>query len=350
MPDPTLGELAARVAAIEAKLGMSPKPALQLPPAPTGFRITILADGSPRLDWDAPDPVYAVTSTDIIDALNMDKPVQATVTGTSAVRSPVKPGTRRRYVLRHRNAAGISLLSAAVDVPAVTPVPDPPPTSAKYPIDLFGKNWYLTTPIPRVDGLATEIHQPDLATYTSKYFELTPDGKAAVFRAWHGGATTKGSKNTRSELREEIQDGAAHAAWSSNSGRHRLVVHGRVNRLTKVRPHCVIAQIHDAADDVTVFRVEGTNLWITAGDNPHGYLLDGNFALGRDYEIGFDVSNGVISYLYSGRVVPYTLSAKTEGNYFKAGCYCQSNPTNAPSESTDEYAEVVIYSATVTHS
>lgn len=128
-----------------------------------------------------------------------------------------------------------------------------------------------------------------------------------------------------------------------------MVVKGRVNRLTKVRPYVVLAQIHDASDDVTVFRLEGTNLWITAGDTPHGYLLDSNFQLGRDYEIGFDVSGGVVSYFYSGRVVPYTLSAKTEGNYFKTGAYLQSNPTSAPGESTDEYAEVLIYSAVVTH-
>jgi poly(beta-D-mannuronate) lyase len=129
-----------------------------------------------------------------------------------------------------------------------------------------------------------------------------------------------------------------------------MVVKIRVNRLTKVRPHVVIGQIHDAADDVSVFRLEGSNLWITAGDSPHGYLLDGGFALGRDYEIGFDVSGGVISYLYNGKVVPYTLTADFSGAYFKTGAYLQSNPTSAPSESTDEFAEVVIYSVAVTHS
>jgi hypothetical protein len=345
--DPTIAELAARVSAIEAKLGMS-KPGPTLPAAPTGLRFTTLADGRVQLDWDL---ASGVASWDVLDLLDTANPVKDTVTVPHSIRSPLKAGTRRSYAVRARNAAGISSLSVPVDLPAIAPPPGPPPgPGAKYPIDLFGKNWYLTTPVPRADGLATEIHQPELATYTSKYFELTDDGTAAVFRAWHGGATTKGSKNTRSELREETGDGAGHAAWSSNSGRHRMVVKGRVNRLTKVRPHVVIAQIHDAADDVTVFRVEGSNLWVTAGDNPHGYLLDANFALGRDYEIGFDVSDGVVSYLYSGRVVPWTLTAKTEGNYFKTGNYLQSNPTNAPGESTSEYSEVLIYSAVVTHS
>jgi hypothetical protein len=74
-----------------------------------------------------------------------------------------------------------------------------------------------------------------------------------------------------------------------------MTVEGQVNRLTKVRPHVVIGQIHGASDDVTVFRVEGDKLWITDGDNAHGYLLDSAFALGKRYSIGFDVDGGIIS-------------------------------------------------------
>jgi hypothetical protein len=195
-----------------------------------------------------------------------------------------------------------------------------------------------------------EIEQPTLATYDSKYFLLTDDHTGAVFRVWHGGATTSGSKNPRSELREQTLDGLAHAAWSCVSGRHRLVVEGQVNRLTKVRPHLVIGQIHSATDDVTVFRVEADKLWITNGDNPHGYLLDPAFATGKRYKIGFDVSGGVVSFLYNDKVVPYTVNSSSTSNYFKCGAYLQSNPTSAPSESTDEFAEVVITSVAVTHS
>jgi hypothetical protein len=231
--------------------------------------------------------------------------------------------------------------------------PPPKPETANFPADIFGKNWYLTIPVKDPgDGWAQEIEQPTLSQYSSRYCELTPAGTepvGAVLRVWHGGATTSGSKNPRTELREQVKDGLGHASWSSTSGRHRMVVAGRVNRLTKVRPHLVIGQIHSATDDVTVFRVEGNKLWITKGDEPHGYLLDPNFQLGRRYEIGFDVSGGVVSYIYNGQLVPYTLKAATKGNYFKAGAYLQSNPTSAPGESTEEYAEVVIYSAVVTH-
>jgi poly(beta-D-mannuronate) lyase len=232
----------------------------------------------------------------------------------------------------------------------ITPAPDPKPAT-RFPADVFGKSWYLTVPVKDPDdGWAMEIEQPTLAQYTSKFCELSPDGTAAVFRVWHGGVTTSGSKNPRTELREQTTDGLKHASWSSKSGRHRMAVAGQVNRLTKVRPHVVIGQIHSSSDDVTVFRVEGNKLWITKGDEPHGYLLDSAFQLGKRYEIGFDVSGGVVSYFYNGQLVPFTLKAGFTGAYFKAGAYLQSNPTSAPSESTEEYAEVVITSATVTHS
>jgi hypothetical protein len=358
VPDLTLPELAARVAAIEARLGITPAPVPTpapapgplVPAAPTGLRVAMQADKRPRLDWDPPNAADKVTGTQILDLLNKDNPVQATVTGTTSVRSALKPGTQRRYALQHVSATGTSPLSAPLDLPAPAPAPDPKPGTVNYPADLVGKGWYLTVPVKDpVDGWAMEIEQPTLATYASRYFLLTDDHTGAVFRVWHGGATTSGSKNPRSELREQTPDGKAHAAWSCVSGRHRLVVRGRVNRLTKVRPHVVIGQIHSATDDVTVFRVEADKLWITNGDNPHGYLLDQNFALGKDYEIGFDVSGGVVSFLYNGKVVPYTVSSTSTSNYFKAGAYLQSNPTSAPGESTEEYAEVVIYSDVVTH-
>jgi hypothetical protein len=358
VPDLTLPELAARVAVIEQRLGITPAPTPvptptpapgpQVPAAPTGLRATTLADGRVQLDW---DPAAGVQSWDVLDLLDTVTPVKDTVLKPQSLRSALKAGARRRYAVRARGAGGASPLSAPLDLPAAAPKPDPKPGTVNYPADIVGKNFYLTVPVKDpVDGWAMEIEQPTLATYDSKYFLLTDDHTGAVFRVWHGGATTSGSKNPRSELREQTLDGKAHAAWASKVGRHRMVVKIRVNRLTKVRPHVVIGQIHDAADDVSVFRVEGSNLWITAGDSPHGYLLDGSFALGRDYEIGFDVSGGVISYLYNGKVVPYTLTADFSGAYFKTGAYLQSNPTSAPGESTDEFAEVVIYSVAVTHS
>lgn len=234
------------------------------------------------------------------------------------------------------------LLARPVDGTTTPPV-NPPGLWPKYPADVFGTGWKLTLPI---NG-AQEIKQPELATYTSKYCELEPNGgfpnPGVIFRAWHGGDTTSGSKNPRSELREMP------GGWSSTKGRHQMVVTGEVTRLTVVKPEVVVAQIHDDEDDVTVFRLEGTKLWITSGDTTHGYLLDANLPLGKRYAVGFDVSGGVVSYTYNGVTVPYTLKTKATGCYFKTGNYLQSNPGTAPSESASEYSEVVLRSAVVTH-
>jgi poly(beta-D-mannuronate) lyase len=111
----------------------------------------------------------------------------------------------------------------------------------------------------------------------------------------------------------------------------------------------VLHQIHGAADDVTVWRLEGDKLYITDGDNAHGYLVDDAYQLGTRYELITSVQDGTISYRYNGRDLPYTLRSTDAGCYFKAGCYLQSNPASAKGESTSEYAETVIYNVTVTH-
>ena len=109
-------------------------------------------------------------------------------------------------------------------VPSPTPAPDP--AGPKYPADIFGPLWKLTLP---VNG-AQEIKQPALATYTSKYCELNGARTGVVFRAWHGGDTTSGSKNPRSELRETV-DGKTEGYWVIEKGTHELHIVGAVNRL-----------------------------------------------------------------------------------------------------------------------
>lgn len=354
MPDPTLAELAARVAAIETRLGMgqppTPPPVPQPKPAPpTGLRATTLPDKRVQLDW---DPAAGVDRWDVLDLANLAAPLKDTVTTPRSIRGPLKAGDRRSYAVQAYNGNGASLLSDVLYLPTpppVTPAPGPVPTV--YPAELVGPNWYLTIPLlAATTGWAQEIKYPTLAQYVSKYFELNAAGDGVVFRCWHGGATTSGSKNPRSELRGMGVDGKTKEAWSTTDGRHRMVIEGQVNRLTKVRPHVVIGQIHDALDDVSMWRVEGDKLWLTDGDNPHGYLVDGAFALGKRYSLAYDVSGGVISYVYNDKPVPWTKSIAATGCYFKAGCYLQSNPTSAPGESVTEFAEVVIYSVDVVHS
>jgi hypothetical protein len=356
VPDPTLADLAARVSRIEAALGIAaPTPAPQPAPTPTpatkpgkptGLACQIGQDGRPDLRW---DPAAGVTAWEVVDLLGSSTPV-ATVTEPRSIRSALKAGQHRRYAVLAVGPGGRSDMSDAIDVPPAsghTPDPQPAP-SVRYPADLCGKGWYLTIPEKGPKGYAAEIHQPELAQYASKYFALTPAGDGMIFRVWHGGVTTSGSPNPRSELRECNADGSL-ASWSAAKGRHRMVVEGQVNRLTKVKPDCVLAQIHGRDDDVSVWRLEGSKLWITDGNNNHAYLVDPALKLGQRYSIGFDVANGVISYLYNGNALPLTLKSVDVGGYFKCGAYGQTNPTSAPTEVTTEYDEVVVYSVAVTH-
>jgi hypothetical protein len=345
-----LAALAARVGALEGKASPQPAPAPTpgKPGKPTGLACAIGPDGRPDLRW---DPAAGVTAWELHDLANTVKTLQATVTEPRSIRSKLQPGQHRRYAVLAIGPGGRSDMSDPLDVPpasAPTPAPTPVPPSVRYPADVCGKGWYLTLPIAGPKGSAKEIHQPELATYADKYFSLTPAGDGMIFRAWHGGVTTSGSPNPRSELRECNADGSL-ASWSCAKGHHRIVVEGQVNRLTKVRPHVVCAQIHGASNDVTVFRREGSQLWITNGNDNHAYLVDGNLAIGQRYSIGFDVTNGTISYLYNGSLLPFTLKSSDPGSYFKAGCYAQTNPTSAAGESTDEWDEVVVFSVAVTH-
>ncbi len=356
MPDPTLADLAARVTRIETQLGIAPPTSGPAEPAPTptarpakpGRPDVALTKDDTVLTWPA---VAGASAYDVLDLANAAQPLKQTVQEPRYVGSPYKPGKpARRYAVRARNAAGESELSDIVDVPpagsggAITP--PPPSTGVHYPADIFGPKWYLTLPTG-TQGSPDTVKMPALATYTSKFCELAPTGGVA-FRVWHGGVTTKGSPNPRSELRECNPDGSL-AKWSAAKGRHSMTIEGQINRLTKVRPHVVVAQIHGAADDVTVARVEGDKLWLTDGDNAHAYLLDAAFMLGKRYSIGIDVTGGVISYRYNGAPVPFTLKSTDAGCYYKTGAYLQSNPKSAPNESPSEYTEVVIFHVDVAH-
>jgi hypothetical protein len=228
---------------------------------------------------------------------------------------------------------------------------DQPGRPVLYPADVLNlRPWKLTLPVAK-GGKVVEVRQPELAAYINdRYFGLTDDKTGVRFCVWHGGATTSGSANPRSELREMTADGSDERAWSWKSGHHTMEIVGQVNRLTKVKPHTVIGQIHGKSDDLTVWRVEGSKLYATKGNDPHAHLVDGNFQLGQPYTIKFDVTGGKCSYYYNGTKLPFTLSSSDTASYFKAGAYLNSNPTTAPTESPDEYTEVVINRVTVTHS
>jgi hypothetical protein len=183
-----------------------------------------------------------------------------------------------------------------------------------------------------------------------RWFNLTGDtagGRGLIFRAPVNGVTTKGSENPRSELREMNSDGSK-AAWSSSSGTHTMTVREAFTRLPSGNPRIVGAQIHDAADDVTVFRLEGSNLYVTNGDDPHHKLVTSSYQLGTPFEAKFVVSGDQTRAFYNGQLVT-TIAKAYNGAYFKAGAYTQANCGNTSPCSTNNYGETVIYDLRVSH-
>ena len=239
--------------------------------------------------------------------------------------------------------------------------------------------WKITLPVRS----AEEKYCPELLTYEEEpWIRLVQDddGYAAAFRANHGGDTTGGSSNPRSELRELFQNyhyrnSKSAAAWTNTVGRHEMWIKQKVTHLTSVKPHVVVGQIHDSGDDVVVFRLEGhngicppgtdndwsncgtpgdqdthANLWITNGNDTHAYLVDGNYELGTVFTVKFIAENGEVNFEYNGIKVDYSHIEDFSGAYFKLGNYTQSHSGTAPNESETAYAETYVYDYYIKHS
>jgi hypothetical protein len=213
-------------------------------------------------------------------------------------------------------------------------------------------NWKLTLPIDTDHpGSPDEIEQPELATFVDPlYYHLNDALDGVVFRAHTGGDTTDNSGYPRSELREMTDDGAEEAAWSSGVGTHRMDIDQKITHLPVAKPHIVVGQIHDDQDDVIVFRLEDTKLFIDL-NGEDGPTLDPDYTLGKRFTVAFEVSDDHVDCYYNGDLV-YTHEQAFTGAYFKAGAYVQSScqgDKQVPDEECDAYGEVEIYGLSVTH-
>lgn len=268
-------------------------------------------------------------------------------TSTPSVTNSPRPGveTPRPTVIGTPQKTGAP---TATPRPTVTAAPTQPPSggNAQYPAQVLNlTNWKITLPLSG----APETKQPALATFKHDTFFRVNAGGGVLFRAPVNGGTTGGSSYARSELREMANNGTSNASWSTSSGKHSLYIDQMVTKLPNTKPHVVVGQIHDGGDDVTVFRVEGSQLWITNGDSTHGHLVDGNFQLNKRFTVKFEVQNNVTRYYYNGNLLAYSLNQSYSGAYFKAGAYTQANCGNSSPCSADNYGEVIIYDLQLSH-
>jgi alginate lyase len=208
-------------------------------------------------------------------------------------------------------------------------------------------NWKLTLPVDTSHaGTPDEIQQPELAGFEEPlYFHMNVAGNGRVFAAPCGGISTSGSGYPRSELREMTQNGQIRASWTTTSGTHTMEIVQAITHLPAVKPHVVAGQIHDATNDVVVFRLEGQKLFIDQ-NGVQGPILTSQYHSGDVFSVKCVARNSGIECYYNGRYV-YTYAVAAACCYFKAGCYTQSNTSTGDLPSA--YGEVVIYGLSVTH-
>jgi hypothetical protein len=225
--------------------------------------------------------------------------------------------------------------------PETTP---PTTTAATHPGDVLNlRNWYLTLPTGAA-GDPDTVHQPDLATYSSRYFALNDTRDGVMFTAPVDGVTTKNSHYPRSELRE--MNGAEEAAWSNTSGVHTLTVSEAITHLPDAKPEAVAAQIHDGNDDVLQIRLEGARLLAQYNDGATQVELDPHYTLGTRYTLTLTAADRRVQLRYND-TQKVDLPLTGTGWYFKAGAYVQSNTSTG--DQPPAHAQVVIYALTATH-
>ncbi|MFZ5476062.1 MAG: polysaccharide lyase family 7 protein [Myxococcota bacterium] len=208
-------------------------------------------------------------------------------------------------------------------------------------------DWYLTLPVG-ADGDPDRVEQPELSTWSEEpWFHVGDDGDTVVFHANAGGVTTSGSHFPRTELREMTNGGMEKAAWSTRTGVHVMTIRQAITHLPEVVPHVVAGQIHDADEYVVLVRLDGNRLWVKSGGSEVG-VLDADYTLGEEFTLRIAAADGRIDVYYEDLETPAVqLPYETDGCYFKAGTYLQTNTEYG--DAPDAYAEVEIRDLVVTH-
>lgn len=210
-------------------------------------------------------------------------------------------------------------------------------------------NWHLTLPIKRDDRSdAKIIYNPELMNFDNEFFKRTPTG-SIMFSCNAGGATTKNSKYPRSELREmNNQKRASWSAYDYSEMTCTLTIHA----IPLVKKDVVVCQIHDGKSDVMEVLIKNSRLYVrgSVGSKTKDYgTLEGKYVLGTKFKVRIVCRGGRIKVYYNNSTTP-KLDFKYVGddkNYFKAGCYMQSNPSKG--EDPNTLAKVEVFALNVKH-
>ena len=255
--------------------------------------------------------------------------------------------------MKPRRLVAVVALAVLSGAPAAVPVSAAGHDTCSRPAQVLNlTNWKITLPVddPAKPGLQPlDVKQPTLDEYAiDPWFVADNRCKGVVFRSAVNGVTTKNSKNPRSELREMTNDGATDLRWSPVSGTHTMVIDQAITHLPNDTPHMVAGQIHDGSDDVSVFRLEGTRLYLTRGDDTQYKLITDDYRLGTRFQAKFVVANGEARAYYNG-VFQGRIAVSSTGAYFKTGAYTQANCGNSAPCDESNYGQVTVYRVNVRH-
>lgn len=323
------------------------------PPPPTGLVAEVNPDCSVDLSWDA---VPGATGYGVNEFLaKPDDTVKEWVGGTRSRRGPLKGG-RYRYGVTARNAAGVSGLSALVDVQVGPSGDRPPQESGAQPqeprslgrgapgqvLDL--SHWYLTMPIARPGDRdkPREVHQPELRTFRHELFD-SRGGAVEYVATVDGVPTSANTESARCELREmKGPYGAEQAWWDFGSVTHTLTCTLTCDPSgASPRRECIVGQIH-ARDSrppivlsVEMNRRPGTLAAFVRGTTPKRHEVFSGLEPGTVFTYRIRVEGGTCRlWVARGDVTALpaaptrTFSRQDLGNpgesYFKAGAYNKS--------------------------
>lgn len=210
--------------------------------------------------------------------------------------------------------------------------------------------WSLTLPHASAgEQKPREIRPPALAQFRdATCFFVGPSGEGVVFRANCTSVTTRNSSYPRCELRELAAGNRENtkARWSTTDGLvHRMVVQQAITAVPPVKKHVVCAQIHDAADDVLMIRLEDRKLFVERNRLAE-VVLSEDYKLGTRFTIRMEAHHGRIR-VWHDDTLKLDWEHARDGCYFKAGCYTQSNEKKG--DRAESYGEVVIYGLKVEH-
>jgi len=194
------------------------------------------------------------------------------------------------------------------------------------------KNWKLTLPIDKAGsnkGVAVEI-KPIPENYKSAYFYRTEKGDE-VFICPVDGATTKGSKYPRSEMRE-LDNNGKEIAWKIDGKTHslkrRVKISGEPITEKKERGRLVIGQIHGKEDELCRLYYENGGIYfivdkVGAAKKETRFDFKSKFRRNQFFDYAIRVENKTLRVFINEEVVSYNIEPHwfNDTFYFKYGVY-----------------------------